>query len=447
MPAHASFFKFGNLTIDLLSGCIHRGGIRVSLEPRAYDVLVHLVRHAVEVIPREALLDAIWRDVHVTPHSLTQAILQLRQALGDDRRKPRFIETRHRRGYRFIAPVRASMSRPPADAAVDSALSQPSIAVLPFLDMSAARDQEWFADGIAEEISNALTRIPGLKVIARTSAFAFKHTQQDVRRIAALLGVGHVLEGSVRTAGSRLRVTAQLINAQDGSHIWSDQYTGDVTDVFDIQESAATAIAGALEVKLSAPSMSRRGTANIAAYQAYLEAVEAMQRGLEPDPFNLLYRRLLAVGLWHANRLDDAERELRRVLELDESFARAHYTLGAICAQRERFGEALELTQRAHELIPENPIVLGQLAALVLRAGDRRRADSLLDQLRRGEAHGTSIGFAVFHATRGEIQTACDWAVRVIEQRYPQVVHVLRPLLCGSARWPALAATMNLPAS
>jgi TolB-like protein len=571
-PAHASLFGFGGLTLDLLSGCIQRRGTRLALEPRAYDVLVHLVRHAGAVISREALLDTIWQDVHVAPHSLTQAIFQLRQALGDDPRKPRFIETVHRRGYRFVAPVRAMASLPMSAAAIRGTLSQPSVAVLPFADVSAAGDQEWFADGMTDEIINALTRVTGLKVIARTSAFAFRNSKRDVRSIGAILGVGHILEGSVRKAGDRIRITAQLVDASDGSHLTSNQYDGDVTDIFQIQEATARAIASALEVKLLAPSPSSRGSANVAAYELYLEArhhwfngslakfracldnalaldpsfalahsllgafyimsswtglqpaheamplarvlesealrldstlpearallgvaigqydydwdeaerqfrlamtrspvsrdvlfwygnhylvptgrpreaVEAMQRGLEADPLNLLYRHRLALGLRHAGRPDDAERELRKVLELDENYAYALGTLGAVCAEDGRLDEALALTEKAHALTPKNPIVIGQLAALVRQARDTCRADGLIGQLRPGEAYGAPVGLAVYHGMCGEIQPAANWAARAIEQRFPPVVHILGPLLRTSARWSGLAKMMRLTAA
>jgi len=129
--------------------------------------------------------------------------------------------------------------------------SPPSIAVLPFADMSPARDQEYFSDGLAEEIINALTRIPNLKVIARTSAFAFKGKNEDIRRIAESLGVANILEGSVRSAGSRVRVTAQLINATDGSHLWSQRYDRDMSDIFAIQDEISEAIAEALKAKFA----------------------------------------------------------------------------------------------------------------------------------------------------------------------------------------------------
>ena len=183
-----------------------------------------------------------------------------------------------------------------------SAEPQPSIAVLPFADISPGKDNEWFSDGLAEEIINALTHIPKLKVIARSSAFAFKDKEQDVRRIAEALNVSSILEGSVRKAGDRIRVTAQLINASDGSHLWSERYDRDLTDVFAIQDEISMAIVDKLKVELlegEREKLTKRHTRNKEAYQLYLkgryhwnrryprdmiQAVDYFQRAIDEDP-------------------------------------------------------------------------------------------------------------------------------------------------------------------
>src|SRR5204863_9633305 len=146
-------------------------------------------------------------------------------------------------------------------------------AVLAFANMSADPENEYFGDGLAEEIINALTHVPGLKVIARTSAFAFKGKQEDIRRIADTLGVAHVLEGSVRRAGNRIRVTAQLITAADGSHLWSERYDRELADVFAVQDEISAAIAEALQLKLSPQAVAKpRYTPKLPAYEALLKA-------------------------------------------------------------------------------------------------------------------------------------------------------------------------------
>jgi serine/threonine-protein kinase len=171
--------------------------------------------------------------------------------------------------FQTAGDLRSALERPAPPTAEPA---KPSIAVLAFADMSPDRDHEWFSDGLAEEIINALAQVPALKVIARTSAFAFKGRQDDVRGIAAALGVNSVLEGSVRRSSDRLRVTAQLINAADGAHLWSGRYDRDLSGVFDIQDEIARAIVAALEVALL-PSRARDGRrpASAAANDAYLK--------------------------------------------------------------------------------------------------------------------------------------------------------------------------------
>ena len=233
-----------------------------------------------------------------------------------------------------------------------AAQSAPSIAVLPFANMSRDPDDEFFSDGLAEEIINALAQVPELKVIARTSAFAFKGKNEDIRRIAETLGVTHVLEGSVRRAGSRIRVTAQLIQAADGTHLWSQRYDREMSDIFAVQDEIAEAIAGALKLKL-VPAAERR-MPKLAAYEAYLKyrsyqwqftkeasqrSRECLEQALALDPeFALPYvgladynLALAAVGGIPPQEAMPRARELAaRALELDPDLPEAHAMLGIV---------------------------------------------------------------------------------------------------------------------
>jgi serine/threonine-protein kinase len=225
-----------------------------------------------------------------------------------------------------------------------SAEPQPSIAVLPFADMSPGKDNEWFGDGLAEEIINALAQIPGLKVTARTSAFAFRGKEQDIRRIAETLNVCTILEGSVRKSGSRIRVTVQLINAADGYHLWSQRYDREMAEVFAVQDEIAAAIAEALKVKLGAePATSpRRYMPNLPAYEAYLKARYHW-------------------GKYRPESLARSKEYLEQAIALDPKFALAHcgyadhFLTRASCRRTRRCPRYVKRLGRRWRSIPRYP--------------------------------------------------------------------------------------------
>jgi eukaryotic-like serine/threonine-protein kinase len=262
-------------------------------------------------------------------------------------------------GLRFqtIAEVKTALE---SEANAKAAGKAPSIAVLPFANMSRDADDEYFSDGLAEEIINALTQVLGLKVIARTSAFAFKGKNEDIRRIAEALGVTNVLEGSVRRAGSRLRVTAQLIQAADGTHLWSQRYDRELTDVFAVQDEIAAAIAQALQVKLIGKrSTARPHEPNLRAYEAFLKGRHQSQRyspeafamaedyfkqaiALDPqwaDPHSALGGQYFVLGFFGLRPMSEIVAltcaEARKALELSPSEPTAHALLGIIAASHD----------------------------------------------------------------------------------------------------------------
>jgi len=273
--------------------------------------------------------------------------------------------------YQAMAEVRSALQR----LSGGSDVGRPSIAVLPFANLSGEADNEYFSDGLAEEIINALAQVPGLKVIARTSAFAFKGQNADIRRIAESLGVAHVLEGSVRKAGSRIRVTAQLIAADDGSHLWSERYDRELADVFAIQDDIATSIAAALRVKL-APTSARRYTPRLDAYEAFLRGrhflfkftpdswahgIEAFKQAVALDPayakphaeLGLSYLLSTTNGLRPFRKMVDLIRhEAKAALDLDPSEPAPHFLFGCCSATHDydwreadaRFRRALTTT-------------------------------------------------------------------------------------------------------
>jgi TolB-like protein len=213
-------------------------------------VLLCLATHPGETVSKEQLFQAVWPNIIVTEDVLKRCIAKLRRAFDDNAREPRVIETISKRGYRLLAPVSAlTAAAPPAPP--ESAVTD-SIVVLPFANMSADPENEYFADGITEEIINALAQIEDLHVVARSSAFSFKGKHIDLRMVGEQLNVRTVLEGSVRRADDRLRITAQLVNSADGYHLWSQRYDRDMRDVFATQDEIARSIAQHLQSCLRA---------------------------------------------------------------------------------------------------------------------------------------------------------------------------------------------------
>ena len=331
-------YAFDGFTLDVTERRLTNGGRVVALEPKTLDVLTVLVRNAGRLVTKEHLLDEIWSGSFVAEGILSVHVARLRMALGGRDAGARYIETVPRSGYRFTAtltPTRG-VPRTPVD--------QPSIAVLPFADMSAGRDHEWFSDGLSEEIINALTQVPGLKVTARTSAFAFRGKEQDITRIAEALRVGTILEGSVRRAGDRIRVTANLISAEDGYHLWSERYDRELTDIVAIQDDIARAIATALQIRLAeAPVVRKSHTPNLSAYEAYLKGR------------HYLYK-LTAESMTRSRQC------FEQAITLDPEFVAAHvglgeyfFTIGNMTGQNDVAPQARLAAQRALDLDPASP--------------------------------------------------------------------------------------------
>lgn len=336
----AHVLRFGVFEADSRTRELRKQGVRIRLQEQPFQVLLLLLERAGDVVTREELRQQIWpSSVFVDfDHGLNNAVARVRDVLDDNANSPRFIETLPRHGYRFVCPVSRdtppamaataapSAVAPPADtpvaepasrapdrhrlgrrlalaaavlcvAAVLSIVlrprepaasqvnlaalsSEPSIAVLPFVSMSGAPDHEHFADGLSEELLNRLSGIHGLKVAGRTSSFYFKDKDLPAQEIASVLNVNHLLEGSVRQSGVRVRITAQLIDARNGYHLWSQTYDRELSDILKTQEDIAVSVATALKVKLVDGDLYRvkeHGTRDPEAYRLYLMALTQLR--------------------------------------------------------------------------------------------------------------------------------------------------------------------------
>jgi TolB-like protein len=278
---------FGDHRLDLKRRELRCGGVLVELEPKVFDLLAFLVQHRDRVVSKEDLIAAVWDGRIVSESAVTTRLNAARRAIGDDGKAQRLIRTFTRKGIRFMGDVaeipdllpRAVLepgeAGPPAGRA--SIADKPSIAVLPFQNLSGDPAQDYFVDGMVEEIITALSRIRWLFVLARNSSFAYKGKAVDVKQVGRDLGVGYVLEGSVRKAGGRVRITGQLIDAGTAAHLWADRFEGQLEDVFELQDKVASSVAGVIEPELQAAETARsasRPTADLTAYDLYLRAYE-----------------------------------------------------------------------------------------------------------------------------------------------------------------------------
>jgi TolB-like protein/DNA-binding winged helix-turn-helix (wHTH) protein/Flp pilus assembly protein TadD len=344
--------SFQSFRLDAANHCLWRGEERLQITPKAFDVLRYLVKNAGRLVTQDELLEALWPETYVNQEVLRKYILEIRKVLGDRPEKPVFIETVTKRGYRFIAPVvdesedePPELSTPRAGATEEAATEEQvrretvlsdqetppakhrmsthtsvlllavvaiaalggyfrfshnrpnaastnntSIAVLPFVDLSPAKDQEYFSDGFAEQLINDLAKVSGLKVVGRSSSFQFRNKDVDLRAVGRKLGVANVLEGSVRREGNHVRVTAELIKTDDGFQLWSQTYDREISDIFAVQDEIALAATGALQLKLlggaGQPVASTIRSANPEAYQAYLQGKYCAARGQDREDLN-----------------------------------------------------------------------------------------------------------------------------------------------------------------
>ena len=259
---------------------LYRGAEVVSVAPQAFDLLEYLIRNREHVVSKDDLINAIWNGRIVSDAALTTRLNAARNVIGDTGEEQRLIKTLPRKGFRFIGPVReegGKSSKVPETEPEKLALAlpdKPSIAVLPFQNMSGDPEQEYFADGMVEEIITALSRNKQLFVIALNSSFTFKGRAVDIKQVAQDLGVRYVLEGSVRKSGNRIRIAGQLIDAASGAHLWADRYDGALEDVFELQDQVAASVVGAIAPSVTQAEIERakrKPTSSLDAYD-YLSA-------------------------------------------------------------------------------------------------------------------------------------------------------------------------------
>lgn len=366
-------FVFGDLRLDVDRRELRRRDQLIPLQPQVFDLLVYLVLNRERVVSKDDLLGAVWGGRIVSEATLTSRINAARNAVGDSGAAQHLIRTIARKGFRFVGVVReedkqAAPTRDRSIAAEDTqspravpgieAKPAPrlSILVLPFLNLSDDPEQEYFADGMVEEITTALSRIRWLFVIARNTSFTYKGQAVDVKQVGRELDVRYVLEGSVRKAGGRVRITARLVDTETGVHLWGDHFDGSLEDVFELQDRVGSSVAGVIEPTLHAAEQHRsikKPTRDPTAYDLYLRAVPIFFRLRKTDILN-------ALDL------------LQQAIARDPNYATA-LAWAAICYMRlcvDDFSEdpesnrcqALDLARRALQTASDDPGVLAHVA-------------------------------------------------------------------------------------
>lgn len=357
---------FAGHEVDLRRQELRRGGDRVHVEPQVFDLLVHLLRHRDRVVSKDELLDEIWSGRIVSEAALSSRINAARKAVGDDGERQALIKTIHKRGFRFVGEVVDLPEEPvpepaPApEAPAEEPSRRPSVVVLPFANLSAEPDTDYFSYGLTEDVIRLLARHRWMDVLSRHTAAAFRDRDVDPREIGATFGVRYLVHGSVAKRGDHVRLAADLVSCESGRQLWSETYDLALADMLDVQRAMSEQIAAAIEpelARLERESAARRPPVNLGAWDCY-------QRGL--------------FHLWGFTQpgMAEAEAMFRRAIALDPTFARAHGGLAYVLLQeavvdgpaerRVRIEEALRASRSAVSLDNQdcmNLCVLGRVHA------------------------------------------------------------------------------------
>jgi adenylate cyclase len=391
LPAHDPgtaklLYVFQDFALDTDRRELRRGDDLLSVEPKVFDLLVHLIGNRERVVSKDDLIAAVWNGRIVSESTLTSCINAARTAIGDSGEKQRFIKTLTRKGIRFVGMVREDQGRedvvlPHASAGSPASLpDKPSIAVLPFTNVSGDAEQEYFADGITDDIIIELSRFSELFVIARNSSFQYKGKSVDVRQVGHDLGVRYLLEGSIRRSGDRVRIGAQLVEAETGTHRWAERYDRKLEDVFAIQDEVVRAIAPVLAAHVHKAEVQRTLLKPPSAWQAhdfYLRGSESLRAYLSS------YNRV---------ELHEARRLFEHSLSIDPNYARAYvdlsYTYFTAWINRvdddflkpEALDQAYQLARKAVQLDSSLLVALAQLSMVLTF---KRRHDEAIAEFER----------------------------------------------------------------
>lgn len=456
-------YRFDDFSLDIDRQELRRCGDLVSIEPQVFDLLLYIIQNRERVVSKDDLIANVWNGRIVADSTLTSRITSVRNAVGDSGDRQRLIRTVARKGLRFIGEVGEHPNPAdrfaPANGQNPPLPEQPSIAVLPFANMSDDHVHEYFSDGITEDIINALSRLRWFFVIARSTSFSYKGQPADLRKIGQELGVRYVLEGSVRRAGQRVRVSARLVDAVQGNEIWGERYDKDLANIFDLQDEITNRVVATIEPKVLAAEGGRaqaRPAGDLDAWSGVARAlvhfwrlskedngiaISILRETVERHPDYAPAHSLLAFALIVSGHMGwGADRELaaqlaQRAVALDESDAWAYLALGNLSLIGLQTDDALDHFRVATDLNPNFATAYGFAGNALAFDGRTGEALQYFERAMRMSPRDpfNSIflkGIAVCHYLDGQYDEAVKWARRSVQAR-PGLTAAHR-ILCAS---------------
>jgi TolB-like protein/DNA-binding winged helix-turn-helix (wHTH) protein/Tfp pilus assembly protein PilF len=472
-------YRFENFVLDLGRRELLKGTTLVAVEPQVFDLISYLVQNRERVVSKDDLIEHVWNGRVVSESTLTSRITSARQALGDDGENQRLIRTVSRKGLRFVAEVHEGEG--PAQTAKPEAAGpsldpvppvlhgtpprlpdKPSIAVLPFTNMSGDPEQEYFSDGITEDVITALSRLRWFFVIARNSTFVYKGHAVDVKQVGRDLGVRYILEGSVRKSGQRVRISSQLLDAPTGNLIWSERYDRELTDIFALQDEITASVTSAIEPKLLAAEGMRseaRSTEDLDAWDLVAKAlshfwkltaadsthaIAILRQAVKHYPNYAPAHSMLAFALFASGYVgwippgserDFAAQLARRAAELDDSDPWAHLALGYYEFTGRNTDEAIRHFSAALDLNPNFAAAAGSIGFALALDGRSDEAIRHFEQAMRMSPRDPFnsffyVGIAAAHYLAGRYAEGVKWAKGAVQLR-PGYIGAHR-ILCAS---------------
>jgi TolB-like protein/class 3 adenylate cyclase/Tfp pilus assembly protein PilF len=470
-PTPLQVIRFRDLELDIARFELRQAGKQVAIEPQVFDLLVFLARNSNRTVTKEEIFTAIWGDRIVSDAALSSQIKAARRAVGDDGVAQHTIATVHGRGFRFIAPIENAKPALATDVAEGgneiaspTCAKKPSVAVLPFANLNRDPDEDYFADGITEDITTALSRNRWLTVIARNPAFAFRGSKDSIRIIGEKLNAAYLVTGSVRKADTRFRITVQLVDSDTEQSVWSERFDRDAVDIFELQDEISEMVAARIEAELGLSEQrkaERRPRKNLGAWDLYqlgtaefykftldsnLRCQDLLRQAIDRDPdFACAYSRLayaIVLSMVYFDtppdetRMNEALAAAGRAIELDDQDANSYFTIGRVHLARCEYDRAIDALQYALELNPSLAVTYCGLGDSLAYEG---RLDEAIEQFEIAIRLSPHDPFrwafysyrSLAHIFRREFEEAASWArkaVRTPNAQYWARAHLVAAL-------------------